>query len=317
MLRQHLLGLLIFAVPALAQAPLVLKDGDTVAFVGNTFVEREQRDGMLELALTLAARDVDVTYRNLGWSGDTVDGRARRFFGPTSDGFQHLLEHIDLVKPTVILVSYGTSEAFDGAAGRESFVAGYERLLDALAARAKRIVLVSAPPLDPVRSPAPLLARQVNAELRWQAERLRALAHARGLVFVDLVTPLTELLAAGRAPGALTDNGVHLTPLGYRLVARLVLAQVGLEQGAWDADLASAAAALPAAQERLRQAICAKNATFFHRHRPQNETYLRGFRRGEQGNNAAEIRAFEPLARAQDEALFALRRAAIQEEARR
>ena len=30
---------------------------------------------------------------------------------------------MDLVAPTVVLVSYGTSEAFDGPAGREDFVA--------------------------------------------------------------------------------------------------------------------------------------------------------------------------------------------------
>ena len=76
-----------------AAEPLPLRDGDVVAFVGNAFVEREQRDGFLELALTLSAPDSDVTFRNLGWSGDTVAGRARRYFGTTDEGFQHLLTH--------------------------------------------------------------------------------------------------------------------------------------------------------------------------------------------------------------------------------
>lgn len=47
--------------------------------------------------------------------------------------------------------------------------------------------------------------------------------------------------------------------------------------------------------EKLRHAILAKNELFFHRWRPQNETYLFGFRKHEQGNNAREIPMFDPL----------------------
>ena len=38
-----------------------------------------------------------------------------------------------------------------------------------------------------------------------------------------------------------------------------------------------------------------KNKLFFNRWRPQNETYLHGFRKHEQGNNAKEIPQFDPL----------------------
>ena len=47
--------------------------------------------------------------------------------------------------------------------------------------------------------------------------------------------------------------------------------------------------------EPLRQAIRKKNELFFHRWRPQNETYLFGFRKHEQGKNAKEIAEFDPL----------------------
>ena len=47
--------------------------------------------------------------------------------------------------------------------------------------------------------------------------------------------------------------------------------------------------------EPLRVAIVAKNELFFYRWRPQNETYLFGFRKHEQGNNAKEIAEFDPL----------------------
>src|SRR5262249_31726055 len=47
--------------------------------------------------------------------------------------------------------------------------------------------------------------------------------------------------------------------------------------------------------EQLRKAIRAKNRLYFHRWRPQNETYLFGFRKHEQGKNAKEIVEFDPL----------------------
>jgi hypothetical protein len=47
--------------------------------------------------------------------------------------------------------------------------------------------------------------------------------------------------------------------------------------------------------ERLRAAIIEKNRLYFYRWRPQNETYLFGFRKHEQGQNAREIPQFDPL----------------------
>ena len=47
--------------------------------------------------------------------------------------------------------------------------------------------------------------------------------------------------------------------------------------------------------EALRRAIVAKNRLYFHRYRPENSTYLFGFRKHEQGNNAAEVAEFDAL----------------------
>ena len=45
----------------------------------------------------------------------------------------------------------------------------------------------------------------------------------------------------------------------------------------------------------VRHKVVEKNMQFFHRWRPQNITYLTGFRKHEQGNNAVEIAQFDPL----------------------
>ncbi len=62
-----------------------------------------------------------------------------------------------------------------------------------------------------------------------------------------------------------------------------------------------------AQSERLRRVINAKNELYFHRWRPQNETYLFGFRKHEQGNNAREIPLFDPLVAAKEAEIARLR----------
>jgi hypothetical protein len=58
--------------------------------------------------------------------------------------------------------------------------------------------------------------------------------------------------------------------------------------------------------EKLRKLIIAKNELYFHRWRPQNWTYLYGFRKHEQGKNASEIPEFDPLVAAKEKEIVAL-----------
>src|SRR5262249_55056232 len=116
--------LLVALVPLGARAAdaFTLKDGDRVVLIGSTLIEREQRYGYWETALT--QRYPGVTFRNLGWSGDTVFGIAQASFGSVADGFKHLKEHVAAVKPTVLLIGYGTNESFEGEAGLPRFQDG-------------------------------------------------------------------------------------------------------------------------------------------------------------------------------------------------
>src|SRR5580693_1391931 len=47
---------------------LELRDHDRVVLIGNTLIERDQRYGYLETALTERFSDRNITFRNLGWS---------------------------------------------------------------------------------------------------------------------------------------------------------------------------------------------------------------------------------------------------------
>jgi len=57
----------------------------------------------------------------------------------------------------------------------------------------------------------------------------------------------------------------------------------------------------PELMQKMQYEIVDKNLLFFHRHRPQNETYLFLFRKHEQGNNAVEVEQYEPLIEAAEE----------------
>ena len=99
-------------------APFELKDGDRVAFIGGTFVEREQNYSYLETLLRTRWPDRKITFRNLGWSRRH---RLRRTAAATSRAPSRAsrgsTKIVHELKPTVIFIGYGMSESFDGEAG--------------------------------------------------------------------------------------------------------------------------------------------------------------------------------------------------------
>jgi hypothetical protein len=60
--------------------------------------------------------------------------------------------------------------------------------------------------------------------------------------------------------------------------------------------------------ERMREEVVAKNEQFFHKWRPANFTYLFGFRKYEQGNNAVEMAQFDPFIARREEAIAELQK---------
>ena len=91
------------------------KDGDRVALIGDTFIEREQTYGYIEFALTTQFPDRNVTFRNLGWSGDTPAGASRLGFDieSPSKGLERIREQITNFNPTVVFVGYGMASSFE------------------------------------------------------------------------------------------------------------------------------------------------------------------------------------------------------------
>ncbi|WP_435008560.1 SGNH/GDSL hydrolase family protein [Tundrisphaera lichenicola] len=379
-----LLGL---APPSKAGPPFELVDGDRVVLIGGTLIERDQSHGYLETRLTRRYPDRSITFRNLGWSGDTVEGPSRARFGTTTDGFQHLRDHVLALKPTVIILGYGANESFEGKAGLPKFLQDLDHLLATIEPSKARLVFLAPNRQEDLGPPLPDPTRH-NADLALYRDALKAVAEERGAAFVDLFELLPDG-AKATPPRPLTTNGIHLTPYGYwRMAAAVeealfpgpkppapdepaehplwfspVGAELGqipggyrlrdhrfatlppppppdggpdlprggylfrlgdTEQGRYSLKVDGRAVATGDREawasgivvrqgpefdqvEALRSAINAKNELYFYRWRPQNETYLFGFRKHEQGQNAREIPEFDPLVAAREAEIARLR----------
>lgn len=378
-------------VPTHAPAEeFVLREGDRVALVGSTLIEREQLYGYWEAALT--ARFPGVTFRNVGWSGDTVWGESRVGFDldRPEKGFERLRDAVLAVKPTVIIVGYGTNESFAGPAGLPRFKEGLTKLLDAFAPTKARVVLLS-----PVKMASDF--KKQNEHLGLYGNAIKEIAKQRDNRFIDLLNLKAggARMTIGLAGDAEYDSGQQLSDFGYWRYTQAIEEGLGLDRPGWiiGIDLSTKKAQAPQAKvdklevdpvrfrvtdlllpacwcedpagggpyrvfhhplqgpvlinnrilivrdlapgkyvlkidgkeiyddraheldkpgrlmisalvdrgpefdqaEQLRQTIIEKNRLFFHRFRPQNETYLFGFRKYEQGKNAVEVPQFDPL----------------------
>ena len=301
MLSTATLVSLLTVLPAQPAQAFVLKTGDRVVWIGSTVVEREQRYGYWEAALHIAFPDANFTVRNLGWSGDTVFGEARAAFDPPAKGFERLVSLTLELKPTVIFVSYGANESFEGKEGLEKFQKGLEKLLDALKPANARIVLFSPMPYEKgVQTPN---RAQRDEAIREYAKVIRTDACDRKSLYADFNALASSYYDAYPFPAdnlaaylPLTTNGVHLTANGYDGMKEIFLKSLGITRVSTSDS------------EALRLAIVRKNELFFHRWRPENETYLFGFRKHEQGKNAKEIVEFDPLVAKAEEEIEVLRK---------
>lgn len=279
---------------------LELRDADRIVLLGGTLIEREQRWGYWETALLAASPARGLQIRNLGWSGDTVFGESRgRFeFANPDYCFRQIVEQTLALQPTVIVIQYGGNEAYAGTEGLPRFEKGLEKLLEALQPTRARIILLTPPAQRPFAGFDPT---EVNAHRRRYGQVMQTVADRRGLLCRDLYPLLEQAEAiAARTPGLtepVCEYGLHLTGTGYRLTAPWFIQTLGLPPSSLK----------PQHLEPLRQAVVAKNTLFFHRWRPQNETYLFGFRKHEQGKNAKEVAAFDPLIHQAEEKIERLR----------
>ncbi|MFY7873850.1 MAG: SGNH/GDSL hydrolase family protein, partial [Pirellula sp.] len=181
----------------------------------------------------------------------------------------------DLAKPSVSIVCCGENECWEGERGLKSFRDAYQRLVNDLKAKGSRVIVMLPRQRETTSLVEPERTAAYNLALRLYNEQAKQIANVENFPIVDL--------ESFQLKDTLTLDGVYWSESGYKAVSMEICKQLGVT------SLPS-----PDTLTELRNTINAKNAWFFHRYRPQNETYLFLFRKHEQGNNAVELEQIDP-----------------------
>ena len=232
-----------------APGPLLLREGDRLAIIGDSITEQKIYSRIMETYLTVCVPDLRVTARQYGWSGETAEGFRRRM---TNDCLRF--------QPTVATLCYGMNDSryrpFDEANG-EWYRENYTAVARALKGAGARVVLGSPGPAGKIATW--VKARQGTLEdHNFHLSRLRdiglGIAQAEDLRFADVFWIMraadfagrSRYPAAGSEPYALTyRDGIHPGGAGHLVMAYSFLRALGLDGdlGRIEVDLAAGRAA--------------------------------------------------------------------------
>nr|MBI1228877.1 GDSL family lipase [Cytophagales bacterium] len=204
-------------------SPLELEKGDRVVYLGNALMENERAFNFLEFRLTRHWPERSITFRNLGWSGDNVFGEARSYYTSPPSPYELLISQLTEAKPTHVFLAYGGMEAINGSDGLDDFEDGLETLLAKIAELGAETILIS--PIPQFGGATPEIIAERNQNLKLYSERMRKVAQSNNLRFVDVIEPMNKF----SEKTLLSENGVHLTALGYNTLATIIEAELGLQ----------------------------------------------------------------------------------------
>jgi hypothetical protein len=168
----------VLALAPVHAAPIQLRDGDVVAFVGGTDLVRMQKDGRVEAALTKRFLEASPKFRDLAWEGDTVEVQSTVHERWRRDAFGGWRDQLKRIGATVVIAQFGKMESLAGTEGLAAFVERYGKLLDELGGDGRRVVLLEPHGFEWETPSGNRLADYTAA--------IRQLAEQRGLPFVSL-----------------------------------------------------------------------------------------------------------------------------------
>jgi hypothetical protein len=263
-------------------AKLEIKPGDHVCIIGNTLADRMQHDGWLETYLHSRFPTYELTFRNLGFSGDELTQRLRSQSFGTPDQWlagsapvpepNKLVSRIGVrdnrfettnTRADVVFAFFGYNESFAGEAGLDKFKKDLEGFIKNTLAQnyngksPPRLVLFSPIAHEDLKDRNLSDGSDNNKRLETYTAAMSEVAKANGVVCIDLFAPTQALYAQAKKP--LTINGVHLTAEGNHRLAEVIDKALFAGQTEPQRD--------PKELERLRQAVVDKDFYWFNRYR--------------------------------------------------
>lgn len=228
--------------------PITPANTESIVVIGNSFAERFLQFGHFESQVHAAFPSKKITFRNLGFPGDTAGFRPRAgndnpWAFPSADKFwpqypAHIGtgheptadEWLTICRAQTILACFGFNESFAGPEGIENFKNELRAFVDhthsrsyAHNATAPQLVLISPTAFEDRRDTYDLPSGEAeNANLKLYAAAMREVATEREVGFIDLFTPTYERYVAGENVEPHTLNGCHLNDRGYAFIAPLL-----------------------------------------------------------------------------------------------
>lgn len=234
-----------------------IRDGDRVVFLGDSITEQRLYTTYIE-AYTLARHpDWKLTFRNVGWGGDTAWLRQRahpdegRLFAATGEGLDQMVEDsvgrglrrdVLPLHPTFVTVKFGMND-HSYQAFRPDIFRAYARsqteLAKELSAAGARVAFLTPQPIEERRPDPDNDVR--NQSLRKFSDGLKDVAASTGAAFVDQFAPYMGIMLAERMknPQAFIGGGdaVHPGPAGHTLMAWAVLKGLGATAAVSQAEI--------------------------------------------------------------------------------
>ena len=209
------------ALATCAFGEILVKDGDTLAFLGDSITQYGQQnpDGYVNLVIRgLAVEGVNVKPVKAGISGHKSDQMLAR-----------LNKDVLSKRPRWMTLSCGVNDVWHQDRGKGILLEDYKRniakILDTCAASNCTVIVLTATMFE-----KPQMADDPhNVKLAPYNEWLRAEAKRRNLPLADL-NAMMWAAHAKDAKGKLTRDGVHMAAAGDRLMARGVLTAMGVAE---------------------------------------------------------------------------------------
>jgi glucose/arabinose dehydrogenase/lysophospholipase L1-like esterase len=240
-----------------ADGPLTLRKGDHISLVGNALAERMQHDGWLEARIQTRCPDLELVFRNLGFSGDEIAVRQR------SQDFGNPDDWLKRCQTDVVFAFFGFGESFAGEKGLPKFKRDLEAYIKHLqgtnfhADQAPRVVLFSPIAFENRHDPNLPDGAAHNARLEGYTKAMAEVAEPLHTPFVDLFHASLSAYKESKEP--LTIDGVHLTAKGNEVLSDLIVRALFPSTPTQNADAERLA--------KTREAAVDKNFFWFERYR--------------------------------------------------
>ncbi len=222
------------------------KDKDSVVFLGDSITEQKLYTTYVEAYTLTRFPSYKLTFRNVGWGGDTAWLRQRahpnekELFAATGSVLDEMVtkavgaglaRDVLPLKPTAVTVDFSMNDHAYQAFREDIFrahVRSQKEIADVLTKNGARVALMTTQPIEEKRPDPDKDVK--NLSLGKFSDGIKAVAAKEGVQFVDQFNPYMALMMKERAanPDAIIGGGdkVHPGPAGHTLMAWMILKQL-------------------------------------------------------------------------------------------